>query len=827
MTGASFVRQIVLLALLAVPAEAQTFRLRSGEHADFSRLVLDDLPAETSWSLGRAGADYVLRLALDDAGFDTGQVFRLIPKTRLLALVSEAGALRLRVAADHHAFAFETASGALVIDIRAGSPPANSRFERSAAPSVQDTAREVTAADSPVPPREPPAASGVSGAGYRPTLEPPPRLDVFWSDQLGVASPPSPSSTVPLLAPSLPDPRVVQAEADLMMQLGRAAAQGLVEIEVPDPSARGTPPDADPASEVTAEAGEEDADGAPGGAGVPAAPQAEPAQSPLAATDPPDPAALADPAGHLAIHTETSIDRALAEQSKMAGLTSDGDACLPDAAVDLAAWGESRPFSEQLADAQATLLGEFDQPYPPAVERLVKLYLYHGFGAEAKATAAAFGLSGESSALLLTLAQILDDGHAREAGPLTGMMDCDTAAALWAVLAEERIAPGTTVDHGAVLRSFSALPLHLRRALGPGLVERFIGAGAPDTARAIRDAILRASGDHGPGLQMIDARLDLAQGDTAGAEAALGAVVQTDGPLGPEALILLIDSHLADERPVPPDLTQAAAALAFEHQDAELGPALSRAHVLALASTGAFAAASAELARAEPHWPAAPRRGVVQELLEKLVDWPDDAVFLARFFADRELFERANPPVDLRLQVAERLLKNGFAPEAAQALGSGRMVAEGRMIAARAALKERDTAQALALLAGMVGTEPAALQGEALALAGNHAAAAEAYRRADLPDRAAAEQWRAGDWEAVRGNGTDPQRAVLALGVPAGETAPPPEVPASLAGGEALLEASRAAREAWSALLAAPGPPGSGAAPAAGAATPLPAGSGN
>lgn len=786
MIGGCLFRLLVLaLAWQAGSAAAETYRLRSGEHADFSRLVLDDLPKGAAWTLGRAGEDYDLHLALDEADFDIAQVYRLIPKTRLLGL-EDAGSstLRLRVAADHHATAFETDGGALVIDVRPGPPPAGSPFEQPVAPAVP-------ARTTSVPPRP--------GAGYRPATEPPPRLDLFWPGGTRDTSqqPPALPPLAPL-APGLPDPRVVQAEADLMMQLGRAAAQGLVEIEG-SPMAELAP--APPAAPVSP--------GSP-------APEPEPPldgghASPREAGSPAPPA----PAGHLAIHAETSIDRAMADEVEMPGVTSDGESCLPDVSVDLANWGDDRAFSEQLADAQVTLLGEFDQPDPAAVERLVKLYLHHGFGAEARATAAAFGLSAEDSVLLLTLAQILDEGHARAPGPLAGMVDCDAAVALWAVLAEARIAPGVTVNHGAVLRAFSALPLHLRRVLGPGLAERFIDIGAPESARAIRDAILRATGEHGPALQMIDARLDLEKGDTAGAEETLAAVVDGDGPLGPEALILLIDSHLDEGRPVPSPLTEDAGALAFEHREAPSGPALARVHLLGLASVGNFAAAGDELARAGPRWDAEQRREVARELLAMLARWPDDAVFLARYLADRDLFDRADPGVGMRLDVAQRLLENGFAGEARQALGSGARATEaGRLIAARAALLDRDAAQALALLAGMVGAEPAALQAEAHGLAGNHSAAAEAYRRAGLSERAAAELWRAGDWDAVRSNGTAPQQAVLALDAGTGTSnaeAALPEGPVSLAGGRALLDASRSARDAWSALLAAPGPAPAGA----------------
>lgn len=74
-----------LAAALSRPAMAQTIPVQSGEHADFTRLVLD-IGADRRWRLERVGQ--TVRLVLDPPvdGFDISRVFDFIPRTRLAGL---------------------------------------------------------------------------------------------------------------------------------------------------------------------------------------------------------------------------------------------------------------------------------------------------------------------------------------------------------------------------------------------------------------------------------------------------------------------------------------------------------------------------------------------------------------------------------------------------------------------------------------------------------------------------------------------------------------------------------------------------------------------
>ena len=124
-------RHAFLLLWLAASVQAEPARLMSGEHADFTRLVVE-LPAPSRWVLGRTQIGYAFAApgsAL--SGYDLTRVWDRIPRTRLLALRTEPenDALFLTLACACHVIAFEYRPGMVVLDIRDGPAPSNSEFE--------------------------------------------------------------------------------------------------------------------------------------------------------------------------------------------------------------------------------------------------------------------------------------------------------------------------------------------------------------------------------------------------------------------------------------------------------------------------------------------------------------------------------------------------------------------------------------------------------------------------------------------------------------------------------------------------------------------------
>ena len=188
------------------------------------------------------------------------------------------------------------------------------------------------------------------------------------------------------------------------------------------------------------------------------------------------------------------------ETSASPPLDDDGQACIPADSLALATWGDETPVSEQLAAATAGLIGEFDKPVPAALERAIKLYLYIGFGAEARQLMQAFPTASPDKAIWESLAKLVD-GESDPNSAFNGQLSCDTPAALWAILAMSNLPKGDAINGDAAYLAFSALPVALRRQLGPVLADKFLAIDEAGLAAKVQSAILRAPGDYPSGQE--------------------------------------------------------------------------------------------------------------------------------------------------------------------------------------------------------------------------------------------------------------------------------------------------------------------------------------
>ena len=815
---------LLSLAIGLSGANAETLRVRAGEHDGFSRIVLD-LTAPADWALGRDGIGYILKLDRKDVTFDISRVYQMIPRDRIADLAQTGdGALRFTLGCDCHAEAFLTAGGSVVVDIADGPPRAASPFERPIAPRVL---QEETARRSPHPDIVEPGTT----ATWRPPsthfgqAAPDPRLALFWrgvaptpakqatagespagtalhGDPAQIAAPapdatpdplpqetaaesPAPAGMSPdppvLSVPEVPDPRVTAAQNDLLEQLGRAAAQGLIAVDRDHLRLGAHDPGPETVSASSAPEGRED-------------------DEPV-------------------IHSETSVDRDSKLTVTRAPVTATGSSCIDGDALDIGAWGDARPVSQQIAERRAPLVGEFDKPSVDAVLSLARLYLFLGFGAEARAVLSAFGAHDDLTVPLQEIGLILDGYEVDSGGTLPGMTDCDTPAAMWAVLARHDLPPGTDIAEGAVLRAFSALPPHLRHHLGPGLSRRLLSVGATSSARAIRDAVARIPGDGGAALGMMDGRLHLAKGDVREAEAMLDPIAASNDPLAIEALILSIETRLERGEAVEPSLAEAAAALAYERQDGADGPVLTRLHILARGASGDFAAAFGALHRWPGTAPDEVRSDTVIRLFAMLAGTADEALFLTTYFEERDLLASVADDT-LRISLAERLSAAGFGGEVRDHLSgdTGRTEA-GRLLLAKAALAEFEPREALTQIAGLHGQEALEIRARAFAMGGDHLAAAGSLQALGRMEPAALAAWRGGDWAGAAEAAPDAIRRAIRDFSLAPEDAPPvaklsesddgePDLTGELAKGRALLADSQMARTTLGDLLSATGDDG-------------------
>ncbi len=463
--------------------------------------------------------------------------------------------------------------------------------------------------------------------------------------------------------------------------------------------------------------------------------------------------------------------------------------CLADNLLDIAAWGGDGSALDLLAAAHTGLYGEFDVADPEAVMRSVRSHLFLGFGAEAlQISELAKGASGDDlMPYYQSMARILD-GDTDPGTPFAKMLDCDGPAALWAALAHDRLPAAKGVNRKAILRSFLALPPHLRAHLGSSLAEKFIALGDPDAVRTIRDAMERTPHVDTATVALLDAERELHQGNADAAQAHAREVISLEGNAA-EGFVALVEAHFQKLAPVGPDVAEALISGRGEARGTGLLGKVDRAIVLALALSGQIEAAfQHESARGDTLvdlWRVALALATDDDFLRHAV-LPADGV-------------PSQVPADLRLEVSRRLVSLGF-PDAALAwLGPTRPddPSDRRLVAAEAMLGLGDARSGLALLDGLAGPEAEGLRAQALLQLGDLRAAEEALSASGQPDAAVRTNLWEGDWSRL-----DPATPEL-WQTAASLTQPTVADDASglLGRGAQALEASVASREAIEALL--------------------------
>lgn len=717
----------VLLMLVAFPALGQTVQVTSGDHADFTRIVVE-YPGPVDWLVGRTADGYELRLPDGPRTYDLSKVFDLIGKNRLAAIWAdpEQGALHLSIACACFAIPFEFRPGIVVIDIRNGSPPKGSSFELSL---DGGTATELAARPIMRPMKRP----------FSPPALALPRPVYDWTATiLGDAKPDAPPSLVVQEAGQL---ALQPLRQSLIEQLSRGASQGIVDMAKP--------------AAPTGDAGEGN----------------------------PSVEVRVGDAPNLVIRQRGD---------EGAPLTAKGAACIPDEKLDVGGWATDSPISSQFGAIASALTGEFDVPVPQAVKNAAQFYLHLGFGAEARAVLRAFPTDQEDAAIWESMARILDDEP--DAAPaFAGMAACDTAAALWAVLADPEVLAVGQVEKAAILRTFSALPGHLRRQLGPILVDRFLAMQDYATAITLRDAVLRGLDEPGPEIDMMLAAIERAGGSPGASEALLESVATTSGPETAEGLMTLVVQRAELGQEVSFQQVQSLEVFAKEREGTADEAEFNHALTLAYAASGDFASAFGKVA-GDPE--SAP---ILWKILA--ISAPDSALLDYAVLANSQpLPSSAKGSAAL---IATRLLDLGLSDQAARWLSLAEAPAP--LLSARIQLAEGQPQDALTLLGGDQSPSAFPIRATALRDIGDDRALADLFAEAGLTE----EQWatisRMQDWSALASSGPDVwKQAAQSLVGPSldpSESAPPNPDAGPLAQSEALLANSQATRDAITTLL--------------------------
>ncbi|MGH1463881.1 MAG: hypothetical protein ACRBBQ_00830 [Cognatishimia sp.] len=743
-------------------ATGQSLSITSGDHPGFTRLAVELPHTGAPWELTKTGGIYHLKFPGETPVFETGRVFQKISRRRLADVSTlPNGALELALNCTCNIKAFIWKSRFLVLDIRPGTAaeaPQNSP-PRSANPDP------LALAFAP----QLPHAKGTIDA-----------LPFAIGEASATQSPPAkkPGFTLPLAHTSnnadLPLPRAVQPlhneENQLVNSVLLATSHGLL---VPQPRP------ANPIKNRT--------------------PSNTSQRQDLDTVE-----TAADPFTNN-FDVISAIERGDTNTLAVPRVDATKN-CIESNALDISAWASGADFTLELANHRMALMSDIDLPDPDSALKLVKFYLYSGFGAEAEAALSLAAVSTGDRQVLTVLARVFDSRAFDDLSPFSGMETCSNAAALWAMLTLPENAKPKPLNKAAIQASFTDLPTHLRHHLAPRLSKALFQTGNPTLATKILQIAGRSAPDNAGAQALAQAQIALQSGDTNLAHAVMSDLVQIESEQTPEALATLVQSQFTAKTPIAPDHAALLSALALEHRAHSIGPELRQAHAMARTANQQYRAALDALATLRKHDGTAAWKALLQPVVQRIAQDAADDIFLQLTLNDFAEIARSLKP-EVTNALAERLLSLGFAQEAQKFASLGAEGAIGRtrrMLRAKIAISQRRPRQALAHLLGMHGPEVDALRAQAQRDAGDFATASQLFQDLGLSAQAEQIAWQTGNWTALEASEIKPHQTIaklLADTAPEITSARAGTPPLSLAQSQALLDKSLTTRQALQDLL--------------------------
>lgn len=527
---------ILLLLLLPRLGLAQTIPIQTGEHADFTRVVLT-IPVGTDWQLGRNDSGYVLRVALADR-FDLSRFFDLIPRRRILDALQSAdrAELQMRVTCPCFAEAFLFRPNLLVIDIRDGAPPTDARFEQMLDPQKASDDGMASLVQ-----RNQPPTYVVPQDRLLPLLTPPPRVIEPIPEKAEQASDAVVGRQLPQIEESMD---MEELEKSITQSLGIGLSDGTLQGELRQRSSTSEMEDSDLTADI------------------------------IAALDLPG------------VYARTGADPLAVASANSSAVTQEGRSCLPDSYFDISAWGIDQPFVAQFYPLRARLLDVVEDIDEEAVLQLARLYVYFGFGREARQVLSLDPQQSQELLYLDAIASIIDDDPT-DPTLFEGQVSCASPVALWATMAGQADPFDAKVESAAVLRALKTLPSGLQTVIGPRLSERFLAIGELDAAA---QALATSKGGDAVSVEtkLADAALSHALGDVPQSMETLSDVARNDHRVTPEAMVRFFSDGLEQNIVFSDDDFFVADALRFENAQGQEIVALVKAQVRAYVGTDRF-----------------------------------------------------------------------------------------------------------------------------------------------------------------------------------------------------------------------------------------------
>lgn len=550
-------RLLLTIFLLGIMPAKAAVKITSGEHATFSRLVF---PAsdDVTYKVISGKRQITVRLEGISQQFDLSEIFDRIPKTRLVSVEQSQSAdnatLTLSLGCNCLGLAYRL-NQYLVIDVIGENDTRFAVLDTT----QQEVRQDISTADQGSFSREPPTRRKRSELAKNKPKSPVTRT-VQTPDLDPRAGQFVPADNDTQLSDLAGSDEAEKARKSLLQQLKAAAQDGLIELQ------------ADVTIEDSEIAMEEQKDDLASQEEIEAA------------------IANADALGSIRIRPvdevpdiKEDVEQAMMEKRK----------CISGSRLDPENWADERDFNAQLATLRETLLGEFDQPGPRALENLIKFYLHFGFGVEANQLLKTYPTAFPERQMLEQISLIVN-GESSNDQDFFGTPNCDGRAGLWRALNGSNDAILGEDAEKTILSAYGELPILMRDQLAKRFIGGLIDNDRIELAEKLLDINERSPNIKESEIKLLKAKLMIKDDRKEDAEDILKSLVAQNAPNYQEALIALGQRFIERGGNLPAGFAQDLENASLENRDTTLGRELFKTMILANLSggdrLGAFAA---------------------------------------------------------------------------------------------------------------------------------------------------------------------------------------------------------------------------------------------
>ncbi|MEP1332015.1 MAG: hypothetical protein ABJK43_04880 [Lentilitoribacter sp.] len=643
------------LLFLPLATSAQTITIKSGEHGTFSRLVLNS-SSLGPWRLAQQGNTHVLDFSSFSGQFNTSDVFRRIDHTRITNVSSRGSRLELKLACDCGLSVYNHSKELLVIDVKdklnLPVPQKENKVVHFGKVKKLSFTSLILTAKNPVEtslPLQP--ISNTEARKFFSALSLMPFRNTSRSK-------------------SFPETRLQTLQGRLVHKFGTASSLGFLEPTKSAPKALLPPISNAPRSMSMTKYIE--------------------VNSELALVPPILP--------FLERHKKVSQDV--------------GNICKSANELDVATWSDGEPLINQLSTLYANLYNPLGMQNFDISLQLVRLYLYFGFGAEAKHILNSHNDLASNWEELHFIADLLEEEENNWPLAPPEVRDCNGPITLWLSLSQVAAEPFMRSRQDEIVYELSRLPEHLRRIIAPKVSSRFLNVGDTNSAQAALRTLTRIDGqfENSAALQTGTMLIEANKPEKA---LVVFEAIRPSSVTAVKAVIKKTEIKIRENLNINDDDINLLDAYITEYKKTDLARELRLTRIRSLSKMGQFAQAFSETQAMDT---------TDQTELEHAIY--SDLVFFSSdiSFAENLLERTKDGPVSLEpslsLAIADRLIELGFVTEGTKQLSNTHTTNEQdkfNEIRAKTALtKNTNTQQIPGIYSNQSTLESSLLEGEIL-----------------------------------------------------------------------------------------------------------------